>query len=128
VVNPILMSLWQLWEVAWARLGFTEFRYARHEMEGFLAAHQLSTSPRYARTTSYLPWSKGLFCDLCDSVASFRTSRSRPYEFRPLAAASPTSSAARHLALVRRYLLHRPREKISPPTPTPGGAGTAMAT
>jgi SAM-dependent methyltransferase len=82
VVNPILMSLWQLWKWRGRGLGFTEFRYARHEMEGFLRRTNFDITE--IRPDDFIPpWSKGLFCDLCDVGCFVRYEPKPPYEFGP---------------------------------------------
>lgn len=82
VVNPILMALWQVWKWRGKGLGFTEFRYTRAEMEGFLrraAFAVVEVQPDDFRP----PWQKGLFCDLCDIGCFFNYAPKPPYEFGP---------------------------------------------
>ncbi len=82
VVNPILMSLWKLWKLRGMGLGFTEFRYSRAEMDGFLqrtAFDILETVP----DDFFPPWQKGLFCDLCDLGCFVGYEPKPPYEFGP---------------------------------------------
>jgi SAM-dependent methyltransferase len=82
VVNPTLRALYAVWKLRRLGLGFTEFRYTRTEMEGFLTRAGfavLEVLPDDYR----LPWSKGLFVDLCD-VGSFFNYEPKPaYEFGP---------------------------------------------
>src|SRR5919204_410083 len=64
------------------RLGFTEFRYRKAEMDRFLARTNfevLEVLPDDYR----LPWSKGLFVDLCDVGSFFNYEPKPPYEFGP---------------------------------------------
>jgi len=80
VVNPILMGLWQLWKWRGRGLGFTEFRYAKSEMEGFLRRTNFDVVD--VRPDDFIPpWSKGLFCDLCDVGCFVRYEPKPPYEF-----------------------------------------------
>ena len=82
VVNPILMALWQVWKWRGKGLGFTEFRYTRGEMEGFLQRTAFDIVD--VRPDDFLPpWQKGLFCDLCDVGCFFRYEPKPPYEFGP---------------------------------------------
>jgi SAM-dependent methyltransferase len=65
LVNPALRVLYFIWRLRKKRLGFTEFRYAREEMDGFLTRagfEILEVLP----DDFIPPWSKGLFVDLCD--------------------------------------------------------------
>src|SRR5215813_11138403 len=83
VVNPILMTLWQIWKWRGRGLGFTEFRYSRPEMEGFL--RRTSFEIVDVRADDFIPpWSKGLFCNLCDVGCFVRYEPKPPYEFGPL--------------------------------------------
>ena len=82
VVNPILMGLWQLWKLRGKGLGFTEFRYSRAEMDGFLQRSGfdiVETLP----DDFIAPWQKGLFCDLCDLGCFVGYEPKPPYEFGP---------------------------------------------
>jgi ubiquinone/menaquinone biosynthesis C-methylase UbiE len=83
VVNPILMGLWQIWKWRGRGLGFTEYRYARGEMEGFLRRTDFEIID--TRPDDFIPpWSKGLFCDLCDVGCFVRYEPKPPYEFGPV--------------------------------------------
>src|SRR5262249_13910912 len=83
VVNPILMGLWQIWKWRGRGLGFTESRYSRPEMEGFLQRTNFDIVD--VRADDFIPpWSKGLFCDLCDVGCFVRYEPKPPYEFGPL--------------------------------------------
>jgi len=83
VVNPILMALWQIWKWRGRGLGFTEFRYTRAEMEGFLRRTNFEITD--VRADDFIPpWSKGLFCDLCDVGCFVRYEPKPPYEFGPV--------------------------------------------
>jgi ubiquinone/menaquinone biosynthesis C-methylase UbiE len=83
VVNPTLKLLYWIWEMRGRPLGFTEFRYTRSDMEGFLRRTDFEIVD--VRPDDFFPpWSKGLFCDLCD-VGSFFFYEPRPvYEFGPV--------------------------------------------
>ena len=81
-VNPILMGLWQIWKWRGRGLGFTEFRYTRAEMEGFLRRTNYEIAD--VRPDDFFPpWAKGLFCDLCDVGCFFSYEPRPPYEFGP---------------------------------------------
>jgi len=83
VVNPFLMLLWRLWKLRGKGLGFTEFRYVRTEMDGFLARTQFDIVD--VRPDDFFPpWSKGLFCDLCDVGCFFGYEPKPHYEFGPI--------------------------------------------
>jgi SAM-dependent methyltransferase len=65
LVNPILMLFWKIWKLRGRGLAFTEFRYIRSEMDGFLRRTNFEILD--IRPDDFLPpWSKGLFCDACD--------------------------------------------------------------
>jgi SAM-dependent methyltransferase len=82
VVNPILMGFWTLWKWRGRGLGFTEFRYTQGEMEGFLRRTDFDIVN--VRPDDFIPpWSKGLFCDLCDVGCFVRYEPKPPYEFGP---------------------------------------------
>ncbi len=82
VVNPIVMGLGELRKRRGGGVGFTEFRYIRPEMEGFLARTSFDVVD--VRPDDFIPpWSKGLFCDLCDVGCFFRYEPKPPYEFGP---------------------------------------------
>jgi SAM-dependent methyltransferase len=83
VVNPVLMTLWKIWKLRGKGLGFTEFRYAKAEMDGFLRRTDFEIVD--VRPDDYFPpWSKGLFCDLCDVGCFFYYEPKPPYEFGPV--------------------------------------------
>jgi SAM-dependent methyltransferase len=82
VVDPALRVLYAVWKLRRLGLGFTEFRYRKAEMDGFLARTNfevLEVLPDDYR----LPWSKGLFVDLCDVGSFFNYEPKPPYEFGP---------------------------------------------
>jgi ubiquinone/menaquinone biosynthesis C-methylase UbiE len=82
-VNPLLMGFWELWKRRGRGLAFTEFRYARADMEGFLRRTNFDIVD--VRPDDFIPpWSKGLFCDLCDVGCFVRYEPKPPYEFGPL--------------------------------------------
>jgi SAM-dependent methyltransferase len=82
VVNPILMTLWKLWKMRGRGLGFTEFRYSRDEMDGFLRRTNFEIVD--VRPDDFFPpWSKGLFCDLCDVGCFVGYEPKPPYEYGP---------------------------------------------
>jgi SAM-dependent methyltransferase len=83
VVDPALRVLYGVWRLRRLGLGFTEFRYRKEEMDGFLVRSGfdvLEVLPDYYR----LPWSKGLFVDLCDVGSFFNYEPKPPYEFGPV--------------------------------------------
>jgi ubiquinone/menaquinone biosynthesis C-methylase UbiE len=82
VVNPVVMALGELRKRRGGGVGFTEFRYIRPEMEGFLKRTNFDIVE--VRPDDFIPpWSKGLFCDLCDVGCFFRYEPKPPYEFGP---------------------------------------------
>lgn len=80
VVNPTLRLLYLIRRLQGQPLGFTEFRYAKHEMDTFLARTNFEVL-RVLPDDFRLPWSKGLFVDLSDVGCFFRYVPPRPYEF-----------------------------------------------
>ena len=80
VVNPTLRLCYALWKLQKRPLGFTEFRYTRAEMNGFLARTGFEVV-RVAPDDYFLPWSKGLFVDLCDVGSFVKYEHKPPYEF-----------------------------------------------
>jgi ubiquinone/menaquinone biosynthesis C-methylase UbiE len=83
VVNPILMMFWQIWKWRGRGLGFTEFRYIRPEMEGFLRRTNFDIVDVHP-DDYFPPWSKGLFCDVCDIGCFVDYYHEPPYEFGPV--------------------------------------------
>jgi len=82
VVNPILMLLWKIWKLRGRGLGFTEYRYTRAEMDGFLRRTNFAVVE--VKPDDFLPpWEKGLFCDVCDIGCFFGHAPRPPYEFGP---------------------------------------------
>jgi SAM-dependent methyltransferase len=83
VVNPAIRLWWLVWRLRGRTLGFTEYRYRRHEMDRFLARTGFDVV-RVVPDDYRLPWTKGLYNDLCD-VGSFVNRMHRPpFEFGPL--------------------------------------------
>ena len=80
VVNPTLRLLYFLWRLRGGELGFTEYRYTRSEMDGFLTRSGFEVI-RAVPDDYYLPWSKGLFVDLCDVGSFVKYEPKPPYEF-----------------------------------------------
>jgi SAM-dependent methyltransferase len=80
LVNPTLRLFCALWRLRGRPLGFTEYRYATKEMDGFLARSGFEVI-RVAPDDYFLPWSKGLFVDLCDVGSFFEYEPKPPYEF-----------------------------------------------
>ena len=80
LVNPTLRVLYLIWRMRGRPLGFTEFRYAKEEMDGFLRNTNFETI-RVTADDYYLPWSKGLFVDVCDVGSFFKYEHKPPYEF-----------------------------------------------
>lgn len=96
VVNPVLMGFWKLWKARGRGLAFTEYRYTQGEMEGFLRRTNFDIVE--VRPDDFIPpWSKGLFCDLCDVGCFVRYEPKPPYEFGPLGRA--VSAAIRSLGV-----------------------------
>jgi ubiquinone/menaquinone biosynthesis C-methylase UbiE len=79
-VNPTLRVFYALWRLRGRELGFTEYRYVKKEMDGFLARSGFDVV-RVAPDDYFLPWSKGLFVDLCDVGSFFEYEPKPPYEF-----------------------------------------------
>src|SRR5262249_50398436 len=95
VVNPTLRMFYALWKVRGKELGFTEFRYRKQEMDGFLRRTSFEIE-RVVPDDYFLPWSKGLFVDLCD-VGSFVHYEQKPpsrWEGSGRAVVRATQSAA----------------------------------
>ena len=80
VVNPTLRCFYLLWKFRAKALGFTEFRYTRAEMDGFLSRTDFEIV-RVLADDYFLPWSKGLFVDLCDTGSFVHYEPKPPYEF-----------------------------------------------
>jgi SAM-dependent methyltransferase len=82
VVNPALRMMYAVWRLRRLGLAFTEFRYTKAEMDAFLVRtgfEVLEVLP----DDYHLPWSKGLFVDLCDVGSFFNYEPKPPYEFGP---------------------------------------------
>ena len=86
LVNPALRGLYAVWRMRGKGLGFTEFRYEKAEMDRFLANTNFETV-RVVPDDYFLPWSKGLFVDLCDVGSFFHFEHKPPYEFGPFGTA-----------------------------------------
>ena len=82
VVNPALRAMYAVWKLRGLGLGFTEFRYTKAEMDGFLARSGFEVL-EVLPDDYHLPWSKGLFVDLCDVGSFFNYEPKPPYEFGP---------------------------------------------
>jgi SAM-dependent methyltransferase len=82
VTNPALRAFYALWRARGRGLGFTEFRYTKAEMDGFLARTNFDVV-EVLPDDYYLPWSKGLFVDLCDVGSFVHYEHKPPYEFGP---------------------------------------------
>lgn len=80
VVNPTLRFLYAIWKLRGKGLGFTEFRYTKAEMDGFLQRTSFEVIELHP-DDFFPPWSKGLFVDLCDVGCFFRYEPKPPYEF-----------------------------------------------
>src|SRR5262245_20801500 len=80
VVNPTLRMFYALWKVRGKELGFTEFRYRKQEMDGFLRRTSFEIE-RVVPDDYFLPWSKWLFVDLCDVGSFVHYEHKPPYEF-----------------------------------------------
>jgi SAM-dependent methyltransferase len=78
--NNALRFFYAIWKWQKKPLGFTEFRYVKSEMDAFLAQSGFETI-KVLPDDYYLPWSKGLFVDVCD-VGSFVKYEHKPaFEF-----------------------------------------------
>lgn len=86
VVNPMLRLFYLIWRLRGRPLGFTEFRYAKAEMDAFLARTSFDVV-RVQPDDYFIPWSKGLFCDLCDVGSFVHYAPKPPYEFGKLGVA-----------------------------------------
>ena len=80
VVNPALRACYAVWKLRGKPLGFTEYRYTKEEMDGFLARTDFEVV-RVVPDDYFLPWSKGLFVDLCDVGSFVHFEHKPPYEF-----------------------------------------------
>jgi ubiquinone/menaquinone biosynthesis C-methylase UbiE len=80
VVNPALRFFYGVWKLRGKDLGFTEFRYTKDEVDGFLTRTNF-TIERVEPDDYFLPWSKGLFVDLCDVGSFVHFEHKPPYEF-----------------------------------------------
>jgi SAM-dependent methyltransferase len=80
VVNPALRAFYALWKLRGKELGFTEFRYRKDETDGFLTRSNFEIM-RVEPDDYFLPWSKGLFVDLCDVGSFVHFEHKPPYEF-----------------------------------------------
>ncbi len=80
VVNPSLRFFYGIWKLRGRELGFTEFRYHRDEVERFLTRTNFEIL-RVEPDDYFLPWSKGLFVDLCDVGSFVHFEHKPPYEF-----------------------------------------------
>ncbi len=80
LVNPVVRLGMLACRVVGKALAFTEFRYTRAEMDGFL--RDAAFEPVRVVPDDYtLPWSKGLYVDACDVGSYVRLVPKRPYEF-----------------------------------------------
>jgi SAM-dependent methyltransferase len=79
-VNPALRLLCLLWRVRGRGIAFTEFRYSKHEMDAFLSRTGFEVMEVFPDDFR-LPWSKGLFVDLCDVGYFFGYEPRPPYQF-----------------------------------------------
>lgn len=80
ITNNLLRGFYAIWRLRGRGLGFTEFRYTRDEMEGFLSRSGFAVE-RVEPDDYFLPWSKGLFVDLCDVGSFVHYEHKPPYEF-----------------------------------------------
>jgi SAM-dependent methyltransferase len=82
VVNPMLRAFYAVWRARGKPLGFTEFRYTKGEMDGFLRRTAFDVL-RVEPDDFVLPWTKGLFVDLSDVGSFVRYEHKPPFEFGP---------------------------------------------
>jgi len=80
LVNPTLRLFYLLWKLRGRALGFTEFRYTKKDVDRFLARANFEVL-RVVPDDYFLPWTKGLFCDLCDVGSFVHYAPKPPYEF-----------------------------------------------
>lgn len=80
IVNNLLRACYFVWKLRERPLGFTEFRYTEAEVAGFLSRTNFVVE-KAVPDDYYLPWSKGLFVDLCDVGSFFHYEHKPPYEF-----------------------------------------------
>ncbi|MFN8545154.1 MAG: class I SAM-dependent methyltransferase [Candidatus Binatia bacterium] len=80
ITNNALRFCYAMWKLRGKRLGFTEFRYTEQEAAGFLTRTGFEIE-RAVPDDYYLPWSKGLFVDLCDVGSFIHYEHKPPYEF-----------------------------------------------
>jgi len=80
VVHPVERLLCAVWRRLGRPLGFTEYRYSRREMQGFLARSGFEVLEVHPDDYRH-PWSKGLFVDLCDIGSFFNYEPKPPYQF-----------------------------------------------
>jgi len=80
VVNPVLRGFYALWKLRGKGLGFTEFRYAKAEMDRFLRNTDFEVL-RVEPDDFLSPWNKGLFVDLCDVGSFVHHEHKPPFEF-----------------------------------------------
>ena len=117
VVNPTLRAFYALWKLRGRGLGFTEFRYSRAEMDGFLARTNFETLRVFA-DDFLLPWSKGLFVDLCDVGSFVHYEHKPPYEFGAFGTAVVRAiQSVGPLALLRGHLLRDARPQVTASAP-----------
>ena len=80
VVNPTLRAFYAIWKLRGKPLGFTEFRYTKAEMDRFLQNTRFDVL-RVEPDDFKLPWTKGLFVDLCDVGSFVHFEHKPPFEF-----------------------------------------------
>ena len=80
LTNPALRVLTAMWRWRGRGLGFTEFRYTKAEMDGFLHATNFEVL-RVEPDDFFFPWNKGLFVDLCDVGSFVRYEHKPAFEF-----------------------------------------------
>jgi len=80
VVHPTQRLLCAVWRRLGRPLGFTEYRYSRTEMQGFLDRSGFEVLEVHPDDYHH-PWSKGLFVDVCDIGSFFNYEPKPPYEF-----------------------------------------------
>jgi SAM-dependent methyltransferase len=85
VVNPAVRLLGWLYILRGGPLAFTEFRYTKKEMDGFLERTNFEVV-RVQPDDFFWPWTQGLSVDLCDILALFDSAPKRLYEFGPFGA------------------------------------------
>src|SRR5262249_26840544 len=98
--------------------GFTEFRYRKQEMDGFLRRTSFEIE-RVVPDDYFLPWSKGLFVDLCDVGSFVHYEHKPPYEFGRFGQAVVRAIQSVGIWHSCEGIMQRARAGMWPPAPAP---------